>query len=113
MVDSNGNIIVADWGNERIQILNPDGSFKMFLQGEATLSKWALEWLNVNLDEYDARKKSDLYIKQLPPHLSTPYHVGSQTEHLFYGPVSVKLDSEERLYITEHSRARVQVYEQS
>ncbi len=113
VIDSKGNIIVADWGNERIQILNADGSFKMFLHGEATLSKWAVDWFNANKDEFDARQESDLRIKRLPQHLRTPYHVGSQTEHVFFGPVSVKLDSEDRLYITEHSRSRIQIYEQN
>ncbi len=110
-VDREGNIHVADWGNERVQTLNPDGSFYQLLRGEATLSKWAEEWLEVNQDEYNARKKSELMVGQLPDHLQAPYHVASQTEPLFWGPVSVKLDSEDRLYVTEHSRHRIQIYE--
>ena len=51
-VDSKGFIHVADWGNERVQVLNPRGEFHQLLEGEATLSKWAEEWLEVNLDEY-------------------------------------------------------------
>ena len=110
-VDSDGLIHVADWGNERVQVLNPDGEFRQLLRGEATLSKWAEEWLEVNQDEYDARKGSDLDVRDLPDHLRTPYHIASQTEPLFWGPVSVKLDSEDRLYVTEHSRHRIQIYE--
>lgn len=112
-VDARGSIHVADWGNERVQVLDPDGAFQQMLYGEATLSKWAEEWLEVNLDEYDARKQSDLLVKDLPAHLRTPYHTASQTEPIFWGPVSVKLDSEDRLYVTEHSRHRIQIYEQS
>ena len=112
-VDGKGSIHVADWGNERVQILDPDGAFHQMLYGEATLSKWAEEWLEVNLDEYDLRKQSDLLVKELPAHLRTPYHTASQTEPMFWGPVSVKVDSEDRLYVTEHSRHRIQVYEQS
>ncbi len=109
-VDSEGFMYIADWGNERVHVLNPDGAFHATLRGEATLSKWALEWLDVNPDEYELRKASNLIPKDLPPHLRTPFHVASQTEKLFCGPVSVKLDSTGRLFVTEHSRARVQIY---
>ncbi len=112
-VTGDGLICVADWGNERVQVLDPNGEFHQMLYGEATLSKWAEEWLEVNQDEYDARKGSELLVKGLPAHLETPYHVASQTEPIFWGPVSVKLDAEDRLYVTEHSRHRIQVYENS
>ena len=112
-VNDDGLIVVADWGNERVQVLSPDGSFHMFLLGEGALSKWALEWLEVNQDEFQARKGSDLVIGDLPAHLRTPYHIGSQTDQLFWGPVSVKLDQDGRLYVTEHSRHRIQIYESS
>ena len=98
-VDSNLNVAVADWGNERIQVFVDNGILLNIMYGEATLSKWALEWLEVNKDEYSARKNSNLAIKDLPSHLHSPYHVSSQTEHLFWGPVSVKLDKENRLTI--------------
>ena len=111
-VDGRGFIYVADWGNERVQVLNPDGDFHQMLEGEATLSKWAEEWLEVNPDEYDLRKESTLLVKDLPKHLTTPYHRASQSEPIFWGPVSVKIDSNDRLYVTEHSRHRIQIFQQ-
>jgi hypothetical protein len=48
---------------------------------------------------------------ELPAHLNTPYHVSSQTEPYFWGPVSVSLDREGRLYVTETNRHRFQVYQ--
>ena len=112
-VDSRGFMHVADWGNERVQVLDPDGVFHQMLDGEATLSKWAEEWLEVNPDEYDLRKESTLLVNDLPKHLTTAYHKASQNEPIFWGPVSVKIDSEDRLFVTEHSRHRIQVFEQS
>ena len=112
-VDSKGMIYVADWGNERVQILTPDGEFHQLLRGEATLSNWAEEWLEVNPDEYDLRKESELLVDNLPEHLQTPYHTSSQTEPIFWGPVSVKIDTDDKLFVTEHSRHRIQVYSRS
>ena len=112
-VDSKGFMHVADWGNERVQVLDPDGAFYQMLEGEATLSMWAEEWLKVNLDEFDLRRDSSLLIEDLPDHLKTAYHKASQSEPVFWGPVSVKIDLEDRLYVTEHSRHRIQVFEQS
>ena len=110
-VDAQGNIYVSDWGNERVQVLGPDGAFKQLMRGEATLSRWAREWLEANEDERTARDKANLVPDQLPSHLQTPYHISSQTEPFFWGPVSVKLDYLDRLYVTECNRHRVQVYE--
>ena len=110
-VADDGRVIVADWGNERVQIFEKNGSFQTTLQGEATLSKWAAEWLDVNQDELNARHTADLAIKTLPSHLNTPYHKASQTEHIFWGPVSVKIDKAQLLYVTEHSRHRIQIFD--
>ena len=109
-VDSEGYIYVADWGNERVQVLGPDGSFQLMLRGQATLSKWAQEFLAVNPDERIPRDQSNL-IPDLPPHLGTPYLSSSRIEPYFWGPVSVDLDKDERLYVTECSRDRLQIYE--
>jgi len=109
-VDPEGFIYVADWGNERVQVLGPDGSFQLLLQGEATISKWGEEYLASNPEEKAERDVSNLK-PTLPDHLNTPYHISSQTEPYFWGPVSVSLDKAGRLYVTETNRHRFQVYQ--
>jgi DNA-binding beta-propeller fold protein YncE len=47
-VDSDGYIYVADRGNERVQVLRPDGGHLATLMGQATLSRWSEEFLEVN-----------------------------------------------------------------
>ena len=109
-VDLQGYIYVADWGNERVQVLGPDGRFQVLLRGQATVSKWADDYFATNPEEKKERDSSNL-IPTLPDHLNTPYHVSSQTEPYFWGPVSVSLDREGRLYVTETNRHRFQVYQ--
>ena len=111
-VDPEGYIYVADWGNERVQVLNAGGAFELELKGQATLSAWAREYLAVNPEEERERATSDL-LPELPPHLNTPHLISSQTEPYFWGPVSVKLDGQNRLYVTETNRHRFQVYEKA
>jgi DNA-binding beta-propeller fold protein YncE len=94
-IDSAGHIIVADWGNERVQILRPDGTYLATLHGDATLSKWAQEFLEASPDVTAKR--------QSPADL--------ESEKRFWGAVSVRVDSSDRLYVAEHSRHRVQIYE--
>ncbi len=109
-VADDGYIAVADWGNERVQVFDADGGFVKLLQGEATLSKWAEDFLAANPDEASTRAMSDL-TPDLPDHLQSNYHVASQTEPYFWGPTSVNFDAEGRLYVTESARHRFQVYE--
>ena len=109
-VDSEGYLYVSDWGNERVQILDPDGGFVQSLRGQATLSKWAQDFMSVNPDERNTREMSNL-TPNLPSHLDTPYLISSQTEPYFWGPVSVRLDAEERLFVVESNRHRIQVYQ--
>ena len=108
-VDEDGFIYVADWGNERVQVLNSKGEFQVLLRGEATVSKWAEDYFAANPEEKAERERSNL-MPPLPPHLNTPYHISSQTEPYFWGPVAVSLDREGRLYVVETNRHRFQVY---
>ena len=110
VVDADGNIYIADWGNERVQALAADGSHIITLRGEATLSKWARDFLAANPDEVETRKISDL-TPSLPPHFNTPHLISSQTEPYFWGPASVNIDAENRLFVTESSRHRIQIYQ--
>ena len=109
-VDVEGYIYVADWGNERVQVLGPDGSFQTKLRGQATLSKWADDYYAVNPEEKRERDRAQL-VPELPEHLRAPYHVSSQTEPYFWGPVSVSVDKQQRLYVVEANRHRFQVYQ--
>ena len=59
-VDEGGYIYVADWGNSRVQLLDPDGAFAASARGEATLSPWAHDFLESNIEERDARAVSNL-----------------------------------------------------
>ena len=110
-VDSVGNIYVADWGNDRVQALGPDGGHLVTLRGQGTLSKWAEEFLAVNTDEQSTREISNLVTPDLPAQYDTPYQISAQIEQYFWGPGSVNLDAEGRLYVTESARHRVQVYQ--
>lgn len=110
VADEQGYIYVADWGNERVQILDPDGTVVQTLRGEATLSKWAVEFFEANEDEAVARNASAMYPK-MTSEVETPYEESARTEPLFWGPVSVKLDSVGRLYVVETNRHRIQIYE--
>ena len=108
-VDGKGFIYVADWGNERVQVLGPEGVHQITLRGEATVSKWAQEFYDANTDEVETRKTADLF-PRLPEHLRDPSNESTQIESYFWGPVSVSLDSQDRLYVTEHNRHRFQMY---
>lgn len=109
-IDTDGFIYVADWGNERVQVFGSDGAFQLLLRGEATISKWGEDYLASNPEEQAEREVSNLK-PELPAHLNTPYHISSQTEPYFWGPVSVSLDGRGRLYVTETNRHRFQVYQ--
>ena len=109
-VDPEGYVYVADWGNERVQVLSPDGDFVLRLKGQATVSKWGGEFYASNPDELREREKANL-VPKLPPHLNTPYLISAQTEPYFWGPVSVKLDREGRMYVAETNRHRLQIYQ--
>lgn len=111
-VDPDGNIFVADWGNERVQVFGPDGKLRQLLRGEATVSKWAEEYFAANPDEIKTRETANMNPK-LPKHLNTPYQISSQIEPYFWGPVSVTLDSDGRLYVAETNRHRLQIYQKA
>ena len=109
-VDTSGNVYVADWGNERVQAFDDDGNFVQLLRGEATLSKWAINFLNINSEEGEARSRADLErdIDFFDP--DDPHDVSSHIEKYFWAPMSVTLDGKGRLFVTESNRHRVQVY---
>ena len=109
-VDDDGYIYVADWGNERVQVLDPGGAFVMKTRGEATLSKWAENFLRINTEEADARSRADLEpeIDLFDP--DDPHEESSQVEKLFWSPMSVKLDSSGQLFVTESNRHRIQIF---
>ena len=108
-VDGDGHIYIADWGNERLQVLDSDGAFIQSLRGQATVSKWGELFYEVNPDEKEARDRSNL-MPELAPEVDTPFEESARLESYFWGPVSVKLDRESRVYVVESNRHRIQVY---
>ena len=59
-MDQDGDIYVADWGNERVQVLHSDGRFLDSFRGDAGLSKWSDDYFKANQDELEERQKADM-----------------------------------------------------
>lgn len=93
-VDRDGMIYVADWRNERLQVFDADGSFIMQLAGEATISKWGKEKLDANAEMWQQRARA----QEL------------EREKRFWGPIAVAVDAENRIFVAETARSRIQVY---
>ena len=110
-VDDDGDIYVSDWGNERVQVLDPDGGFVMELQGEATLSTWADDYFVSNPREHETRLVADLEPDpdRIPDNRFRPK--SALIEKIFWGPTSVKTDSQGKIYIADSGRHRIQIYQ--
>ena len=100
---------IADWGNERLKTMDPSGRIVQSYRGEATESRWARAFLDVNEQEAAARENSDLET-ELEYFVNDPHEVASHIEKLFWAPMSVKMDSEENIYVTDRNRHRIQIY---
>ena len=107
-IDSDGNIYVADWGNQRVQVLDADGNFLVKLKGEATLGKWAAEYMDSQQDEFRARSTFEPYFEV---DTEDKNEIAARIEPYFWDPVTVAVDKEDRSYVLETGRHRFQIYE--
>ena len=112
-VDADGNIYVADWGNERVQILGPNGDFVTKFRGESGMSKWADDYFSANTEEWEIRQQADLEPEFDAPPDDFAREESANIEKLFWGPVSVKLDDQGRMFVVESCRHRIQIYQKS
>ncbi|MDA1127983.1 MAG: NHL repeat-containing protein [Chloroflexi bacterium] len=94
-VDRDGTIYVADYKNDRLQVFDADGGFITKLTGEATLSKWGRE--RVEIDQLFVRARNRAQGLE-------------EREKAFQGPIAVEVDDEGRVFVVEVSRHRVQVF---
>ena len=93
-VDRTGMIYVADWGNERMQMFDPVGKFVTLTTGDGTISKWGKDKLDANGEMWKEREIAQ----------------GIEREKDFWGPVAVAVDDQDRVFVVESCRNRIQVY---
>ena len=93
-VDRDGIIYVTDWGNNRLQVFDTEGSFVTKITGDATISKWGKDKLDANPEMYVERAIAQ----------------GQDQDKLFWDPVAVDVDDDGRVFVLETCRHRMQVY---
>jgi len=93
-VDSDGAIYVADWMNNRIQVFDSEGNFVLLRTGDATVSKWGKDKLDANAEMWGERERA----------------FGLEREKHFWGPTGLTVDDEDRVFVCESARNRIQVY---
>ena len=108
-IDQQRYLYVADWGNERVQIFTPDGEVAAILLGDATTSSWAADYLSANPDEQRARYEADLK-PAVNPWRDHHREASAGIESRFWGPSSITVDAEGRIYVVDSCRHRVQIY---
>ena len=78
-------------------VFDPEGDFIALKTGDATLSKWAKDKLDANPEMYQERERA----------------YGLEREKDFWGPTGVAVDDQNRIFVVESARNRVQVYLES
>ena len=96
-VDKDGDIYVADWLNNRVQVLTPDGRFITEFTGDAALSKWGVAKIESNPDMVRQRNG----VRDFTP------------EKVLWAPVAVKVDDNGRVIIADTTRHRFQIYQKN
>jgi DNA-binding beta-propeller fold protein YncE len=94
-VDKDGIIYVTDFKNDRLQVFGADGDFITKLAGEATLSKWGRERVELDPVMMKGRERAQGLEEREKP---------------FQGPIAVDVDDENRVFVVECARHRVQVF---
>ena len=94
-----------------LQVLDSEGKFLQLSLGESGISPWAQNFLNVNVEEGQARSKSDLAksdIEYFDP--GDRNEISAHIEKYFWSPMSVAIGLDNNLYVTESNRHRIQVF---
>ena len=94
-VDKDGIIYVTDYKNDRLQVFDAEGSFITKLTGEATLSQWGRERVELNPVMLKAREMAQGL---------------EEREKAFQGPIAVEVDDEGRVFVVEVARHRLQIF---
>ncbi|MCH8311271.1 MAG: hypothetical protein IIB17_12365, partial [Chloroflexi bacterium] len=109
-VDPEGNIYVADWCNQRLQVFDSEGNFLDTQRGEADLNPWAVEYLASQADE---RKARETFVPVYEPDTDDPHEISARMEPYFWDPAAVELDQDGRVYVVETGRHRFQIFERN
>jgi len=96
-VAADGSIFVADWRNNRVQLFASDGKHQETLIGDATLSKWSQEFLDVNPEQASWRENAGLL----------------EEEKRFWRPSAVESSKDGLVLIADSCRHRVQIYQRT
>ena len=94
-VDKDGDIWVTDNRNDRVEVFAPDGSFLLTLTGEATLTNMGIAILDANPEMWEERAISDNF----------------WMERLFWSPLAIAVDDDNRVFVSETCRGRIQIYQ--
>jgi DNA-binding beta-propeller fold protein YncE len=92
-VDRDGDIYVADRGNDRVQLFDCNGRFVEKFIGDATLSKQARHYMMSNQVALRLREMTSL-----------------EPQKRLRTPISVRTDGDGRMYVTDYGSDRIQVY---
>ncbi len=93
-VDKEGIIYVTDWDNDRLEVFDLDGSYITQILGDATLSKWGETKLDANPEMRLEREIAQ----------------GLERERFLRGPLGVTVDDDDRVFIVDSQRNRIQIY---
>ena len=92
-VDQDGDIYIADWLNNRVQVLTPDGRFITEFTGDGHLSNMGIAKLRSNPDMIRQRNS----IRNFTP------------ERVLWAPCAVRMGQNNRVIIADTTRHRFQI----